>query len=85
MGLAAEPFVKGAPADLVLFPRARRVSELFARPHGLGRVVLRKGRVQSCSMVPSYRALDDVVSEPTPQPPADAAYARGAAKSGLQT
>jgi len=84
MGLASEPFVAGAPADLVLFPRARRVSELFARPHGLGRVVLRRGRVQS-GAVPSYRALDDVVSEPTPQPPADAAYARGAAKSGLQT
>ena len=84
MGLASEPFVQGAPADLVLFPRARRVSELFARPHGLGRVVLRKGRVQS-GAVPSYRVLDDVVAEATPQPPADAAYARGAAKSGLQT
>ena len=85
MGLASEAFVQGASADLVIFPRARRVSELFARPHGLGRVVLRRGRVQSCIMVPSYRVLDDVVSEPTPQPPADAAYARGAAKSGLQT
>jgi len=84
MGLASEPFVAGAPADLVLFPRARRVSELFARPHGLGRVVLRKGRVQSVA-VPSYRLLDDVVAQSTPQPPADAAYARGAAKSGLQT
>ena len=85
MGLGSEPFVAGAPADLILFPRARRVSELFSRPHGSGRIVLRRGRVQR-AVVPSYRALDDLVAEATPQPPVDSEYVRGAsAKLGLQT
>ena len=46
--------------------------------------MLRKG-ASGARAVPSYRILDDAVAESTPQPPPDVAYARGAAKSGLQT
>ena len=59
MGLGSEPFVAGAPADPILFPRALRVSELFSRPHGSWRIVLRRGHVQGAA-VPSYRSLDDL-------------------------
>ena len=55
---------EGAPADLVLFPGARRFSELLARPQA-GRVVLRGGRVQE-SELPAYRELDDVVAVASP-------------------
>jgi len=53
----------GATADLVLFPNARRASELFARPHH-DRVVLRRGRPQFSSL-PDFRDLDDLVAVQT--------------------
>jgi cytosine/creatinine deaminase len=49
----------GQPADLVLFPSARRASELFARPQ-TDRLVLRRGRVQT-TMLPDFSELDDLV------------------------
>ena len=70
-------FSVGAPADLVLFPRATRLSELFSRPRDSGRVVLRNGRVQR-SALPSYRLLDDLVAVATPPAPPDSEVARGA-------
>mmetsp|Transcript_11525 Transcript_11525/g.46649 ORF Transcript_11525/g.46649 Transcript_11525/m.46649 type:complete len:82 (+) Transcript_11525:162-407(+) len=63
-------------ADLVLFPNARRASELFARPH-LDRIVLRAGRLQSSSL-PDFRDLDDLVASKTPRTDADpSAITRG--------
>ena len=53
----------GAIADLILFPDARRLSELLSRPQ-LDRIVLRKGRVQE-STLPAYEELDDLVSTPS--------------------
>ena len=53
----------GAAADLILFPDARRLSELLSRPQ-LDRIVLRRGRVQE-STLPSYGELDDLVSAPS--------------------
>ena len=63
MGLP-HPFVaKGAPADLILFPSARRASELFARPQ-TDRIVIRKGRIQN-SKLPDFKILDDLVNHKT--------------------
>ena len=56
-------FAVGAVADLILFPSARRISELLSRPLA-DRVVLRAGRVQS-SVLPSYDEVDDLVATPT--------------------
>ena len=53
----------GAAADVILFPDARRLSELLSRPQ-LDRIVLRKGKVQE-STLPSYEELDDLVSTPS--------------------
>ena len=53
----------GAAADLILFPDARRLSELLSRPQ-LDRIVLRRGHVQE-STLPSYELLDDLVSAPS--------------------
>ena len=53
----------GAVADLILFPDARRLSELLSRPQ-LDRIVLRKGIVQE-STLPAYEELDDLVSVPS--------------------
>lgn len=46
----------GLPADLVLFPGARTMSELLARPQA-DRIVLRRGRVIDATL-PHYRELD---------------------------
>jgi cytosine deaminase len=50
-------------ADLVLFPSARRCSELFARPQ-TDRIVLRSGLVQY-TYLPEFAILDDLVSTKT--------------------
>ena len=62
MGFSAV-IAEGHPADLVLFPNARRASELFARPHH-DRIVLRSGNVQS-STLPDFNVLDDLVQPKT--------------------
>ncbi|CAE8597555.1 unnamed protein product [Polarella glacialis] len=49
----------GAPANLVLFPGARRFSELLARPHA-DRLVIRGGKPQD-SELPPYSDLDDLM------------------------
>eukprot|EP00977_Amphora_coffeiformis_P024065 scaffold14999_cov184-Amphora_coffeaeformis.AAC.1 len=53
----------GKPADLVMFPSARRASELFARPQ-VDRLVLRRGKIQSTTL-PEFSELDDLVAENT--------------------
>ena len=50
----------GASADLVLFPGARRFSELLARPQG-DRVVIRGGAAREDTALPDYSELDDLV------------------------
>ena len=57
-------FAKGAVADLVWFPDAKRLSELFSRPEVAERIVLRRGRVQD-SRLPSYDEIEDLMSPPT--------------------
>jgi len=74
--LAVRP---GDPADLVLFPGARRASELLARPQP-DRIVLRGGRVQF-SRLPDYRELDDLVAAATPREPRGLVL-RGATEAG---
>eukprot|EP00908_Phaeocystis_cordata_P011126 Transcript_21967.p1 GENE.Transcript_21967~~Transcript_21967.p1 ORF type:complete len:562 (-),score=158.88 Transcript_21967:999-2684(-) len=69
-------FARGAPADLVLFPGARRLSELLSRPQ-TERLVLRRGRVQA-SRLPSYAELDDLVATPTDLSKAQTTVQRGA-------
>mmetsp|Transcript_10459 Transcript_10459/g.25180 ORF Transcript_10459/g.25180 Transcript_10459/m.25180 type:complete len:158 (-) Transcript_10459:113-586(-) len=63
MGASPSPsgaaFDAGAAADLIVFPDARRISELFSRTQ-CERVVLRRGRVQE-SRLPCYSELDDLV------------------------
>ena len=54
---------KGQPADLIIFPRARRASELFSRPHN-DRIVIRHGRPQF-SALPDFIVLDDLVDKKT--------------------
>jgi cytosine deaminase len=51
---------KGEVADLVMFPSARRASELFARPQ-TDRLVVRRGKVQTSSL-PDFSELDDLVA-----------------------
>mmetsp|Transcript_19226 Transcript_19226/g.53609 ORF Transcript_19226/g.53609 Transcript_19226/m.53609 type:complete len:561 (-) Transcript_19226:851-2533(-) len=63
MGLPAPLIASGTPADLVIFPSARRASELLSRPQH-DRVVVRRGKLQR-SFLPDYAELDDLVSEPT--------------------
>mmetsp|Transcript_17913 Transcript_17913/g.21963 ORF Transcript_17913/g.21963 Transcript_17913/m.21963 type:complete len:513 (+) Transcript_17913:38-1576(+) len=67
----------GSDADLVLFPSARRASELFARPQ-IDRIVLRRG-IPQVSILPQFSVLDDLVllknKKPTPGRPVQ----RGAA------
>ena len=53
-------FAIGAPADLILFPDVRTMSELMTRPHQPDRIILRKGRVQE-STLPSFEELDDLI------------------------
>ena len=55
----AAAFARGAPADFVVFPDARSISELFSRPQA-DRVVLRRGRVQA-SVLPAYMVPSVVV------------------------
>jgi len=69
MGLSSR-FALGEPADGILFPRARRVSELLARPQ-MDRIVIRNGKVQTTSL-PDFADLDDLVANPTPRPPPEA-------------
>jgi len=57
-------FEVGACADLVLFPGARRLSELLSRPAQPDRVVLRRGAVQN-STLPHYSEIDDLVATRT--------------------
>ena len=49
----------GQPADVVLFPSARRASELFARPQ-VDRLVLRQGMVRATKL-PEFSELDDLI------------------------
>ena len=58
----------GQPADLIVFPAARRISELLARPQ-MDRIVIRDGRVQTTTL-PSFRDLDDLVVKCNPRPEA---------------
>ncbi|KAJ8600120.1 hypothetical protein CTAYLR_003487 [Chrysophaeum taylorii] len=77
MGLVDDfSFSVGSPADLVLFPNARRLSELFARPH-LDRLVLRRGRLQN-TQLPPFSDLDDLVALASPAPDPDLLVLRGA-------
>jgi cytosine deaminase len=55
MGLAADAFAIGGPADMIL-TRARSFTELFARPQ-LDRTVLRAGAVARAAL-PAYAELD---------------------------
>ena len=66
MGLhqSSSGLVRGASADLVLFPGTRRASELLARPQLSERVVVRAGAVQF-SRLPRFSELDDLVQEKT--------------------
>jgi len=50
----------GAGADFVVFPNARKYSELLSRPQ-MDRVVVRKGRRIPDGSLPSYKELDCVV------------------------
>lgn len=79
MKLPVGGVIAGATADLVLFPSARRVSELLARPQ-TDRVVLRKGVPQQSSL-PQYSELDDLVKELSPGPAAMGTVLRGATKA----
>lgn len=65
MGLTSN-FEIGQDADGVLFPRARRFTELLARPQ-MDRLVIRNGKLQATSL-PDFAELDDLVAEPTPRP-----------------
>jgi cytosine/creatinine deaminase len=55
MGIAADAFAVGAPADIVL-TRARSFTELFARPQQ-DRTILRSGAVAHAAL-PAYAELD---------------------------
>lgn len=55
----ASPLEAG-PADFVIFPSARRVSELLARPQ-VDRIILRNG-VAVSTPLPSFSELDDIVA-----------------------
>jgi cytosine deaminase len=59
MGLFVGGMNAGEPADFVIFPSARRASELFARPQ-TDRIVLRQGKVQH-TVLPDFSELDDLV------------------------
>lgn len=50
----------GAGADFVVFPNARKYSELLSRPQ-MDRVVVRKGRRIPDASLPSYKELDCVI------------------------
>ena len=71
-------FARGARADLILFPSARNLSELFSRPQA-DRIVLRAGVPQS-SALPAYTELDDLVAEPTRRSGPGGQVQRGATK-----
>ena len=60
---------RGQMADLIMFPNARRISELFSRPH-LDRLVLRKGLLQS-TVLPNHSELDDLVAIKTERVPSN--------------
>ena len=60
----------------MLFPGARRLSELLSRPQ-TERLVLRRGRVQA-SRLPSYAELDGLVATPTDLSKAQTTVQRGA-------
>lgn len=78
MGLPARAgIVAGAPADLILFPGLKRMSELLARPQLSQRVVIRRGRVQH-SQLPSFSELDDLVTHRTQRIQRDGPVLRGA-------
>jgi cytosine deaminase len=49
----------GHVADLIIFPGARRASELFARPQN-DRIVIRNGSIQN-TVLPDFVELDDLV------------------------
>lgn len=66
----------GEPADFILFPNAKRASELFARPHQ-DRIVLRRGKCQT-SELPDFDEIDDLVAVKTAKPTPDAIVMRGA-------
>ena len=53
----------GQSADVILFPSARRASELFARPQ-VDRLVLRQGKLLTTKL-PEFSELDDLVETKT--------------------
>ena len=59
MGVGGGFIAAGEPADLVMFPGARKFSELLARPH-CDRVVVRAG-VATTTALPEFSELDDLV------------------------
>lgn len=63
MGLDEGSLQVGQPADVILFPSARRASELFARPQ-VDRLVLRHGKVLTTTL-PEFSELDDLVETKT--------------------
>jgi cytosine/creatinine deaminase len=76
MGLSSSLLAPGEPADLVLFPSARRASELFARPQ-TDRIVLRRGRVQT-TLLPEFSELDDIIAVKTERLPSESLNAQSA-------
>jgi len=46
--------------DIILFPSARNISELFARPQ-VDRIVIRHGRIQADTTLPDFAELDDLM------------------------
>lgn len=59
-GSASGAVAAGAAADLILFPGARRFSELLARPQ-TDRVVIRGGVAREDTELPAYSELDHLV------------------------
>ena len=73
----------GARADLVLFPNARRCSELLARPHG-DRVAIRGGDAIDHPL-PTFDELDDLVEGLELEVDTEQDVLRGATKRTLKS
>lgn len=72
----------GMPADLILLPSSRRMSELLGRPHQADRIVLRGG-VPQVSALPSYAELDDLVAQPTVRSDPESVQRGATAEAGM--
>ena len=78
MGVGGGVIAVGEPADLVLFPGARRFSELLARPHH-DRVVVRRGKATETKL-PDFSELDDLVDDRAAVVDTSQEFLRGATK-----